>query len=173
MTCQYCGKKFSVYHCDLHRQGGPAKFCSSECYHKSTRTPPVIRKCMECGKEFEANKSHKDRKYCSVQCACLHRRKSPSNVTVGKDGYKYVWMSDGSGVKEHRFVMEKHLGRPLRKDEHVHHKDFNRQNNDISNLVILTPSEHSRLHRLHEIEIGKGLFGRPDEQQTEREKRRA
>jgi hypothetical protein len=59
--------------------------------------------------------------------------------------------------------MEKHLGRKLNNDEHIHHKDFSRDNNAIENLMILTKGEHSRIHRMHEIEQGKGLFGRDDE----------
>lgn len=42
--------------------------------------------------------------------------------------------------------MEQHLGRKLRSDEIVHHKDHNRANNDISNLEIMTRAEHTRLH---------------------------
>lgn len=34
------------------------------------------------------------------------------------------------------------LGRPLRDDEIVHHKDHNKQNNDPSNLLITTQSDH-------------------------------
>ena len=39
-------------------------------------------------------------------------------------------------VFEHRYVMAQHLGRPLEKYEQVHHKDGNRQNNEISNLQL-------------------------------------
>lgn len=39
-------------------------------------------------------------------------------------------------VLEHRLVMGKKIGRPLRSDESVHHKDGNRQNNDPSNLQL-------------------------------------
>lgn len=31
---------------------------------------------------------------------------------------------------------------------HVHHKDFNRQNNYAENLIVVTASEHRRLHNL-------------------------
>lgn len=51
-------------------------------------------------------------------------------------------------VYEHRLVMEKQIGRYLTKDEVVHHIDFNTQNNDISNLMLMTPKEHKRLHNL-------------------------
>jgi len=50
-------------------------------------------------------------------------------------------------VSEHRLVMEKHLGRYLTKDEHVHHKDKNKKNNDISNLQLVSNSEHMKLHK--------------------------
>lgn len=46
------------------------------------------------------------------------------------------------GKHLHRQVMENFLGRPLLKDEHVHHIDFNKTNNNISNLVVVTPKEH-------------------------------
>jgi hypothetical protein len=70
------------------------------------------------------------------------------NEYTGKSSWGYVRLklSDGRVVLKHRWVMEQHLGRPLTKDEHVHHKDKNRANNDLSNLELLTSSEHSKEH---------------------------
>lgn len=49
-------------------------------------------------------------------------------------------------IDEHRYVMEKHLGRKLKRNEIVHHIDGNKSNNNIENLTIMSLSEHARLH---------------------------
>ena len=53
---------------------------------------------------------------------------------------------DGKVVREHRYLMEKVLGRKLNKNEQVHHVDGNERNNNLNNLVLVSPSEHRRLH---------------------------
>lgn len=47
-----------------------------------------------------------------------------------------------------RAKMERHLGRTLKRTEHVHHKDSDYTNNDLSNLAVLTEREHAELHRV-------------------------
>ena len=65
-------------------------------------------------------------------------------------GYRVVHVgkarSSSGYMLEHRLVMEQVLGRALRSDEHVHHIDGDKLNNDPSNLVLLTNAEHQRLH---------------------------
>jgi len=52
--------------------------------------------------------------------------------------YKYRTMADSNGyVMQHRLVMAEFIGRPLRKNELVKHKDGNTLNNEISNLKIM------------------------------------
>ena len=43
---------------------------------------------------------------------------------------------DGQYIHEHRLVMARYLGRPLRQDETVHHIDEDKTNNDLSNLQL-------------------------------------
>lgn len=46
----------------------------------------------------------------------------------------------------HRFLMAKHLGRPLLPGEVVMHKDGNRLNNELSNLELGDPLTNTRQH---------------------------
>lgn len=66
-----------------------------------------------------------------------------------KEGYRMVWMpnhphaAQNGYVREHRLVMERHLGRYLDPQEVVHHRDGDPTNNDPENLeVFANHSEH-------------------------------
>lgn len=157
--CEYCGCEFFVPQYDINSRP-TIKYCSQRCYHTASRKQPKFKKCLQCNKEFVIDPRHKNKKFCDVKCACAYKRAKTRTATLGADGYKYVWFADGSGEKEHRFIVEQKIGRKLTRDEVVHHIDGNRANNDISNLMVMSRGEHSKLHREHEKEIGKSLFGR-------------
>lgn len=62
-------------------------------------------------------------------------------MIVAADDPLYVMAQRKPGTQtryalEHRLVMARSLGRPLRRNETVHHIDGNKQNNDISNLQL-------------------------------------
>lgn len=63
-----------------------------------------------------------------------------------KNGLYRKILVDGKYVLEHRYVMEQQLGRKLRSDEEVHHVNGNKLNNLPDNLVLLSKSDHAKLH---------------------------
>jgi predicted transcriptional regulator len=67
--------------------------------------------------------------------------------SVDKTGYTYVHgKKQGKAIHEHRSKAEIALGRPLKKNEVVHHIDGNRNNNANNNLVIMDRGYHQWLH---------------------------
>lgn len=63
--------------------------------------------------------------------------------------YKFM-RHEGKEIGEHRYIMHMVDPRPNEDELVVHHIDGNKSNNDPSNLVWMTSSEHSRLHKLGE-----------------------
>ena len=60
----------------------------------------------------------------------------PDNQLADKHGF----------VLEHRLVAEQKYGRKLTSSDIVHHIDGNKTNNNPENIVVLTRSEHAKLH---------------------------
>ncbi len=117
----------------------------------------------------------KRNKLCSVECrgkwlAKIHKGRrlntgrthfkkgQPSNNYIGfqrtEKGYIIIHKPDWPSankrgyVREHRYVMEQHLGRSLLPTEDIHHLNHVRTDNRLENLEVLTHSEHSKLHHL-------------------------
>lgn len=71
---------------------------------------------------------------------------------ITKEGYRQVYRPndpdarDNGYVPEHRYIARKNNKNKLDDSLVVHHRDGNKLNNKPSNLQILTPQEHYRIH---------------------------
>jgi len=66
-------------------------------------------------------------------------------------GYVQIWQPDhpnhyrNGWVAEHRLMMETHLGRLLRTDEHVDHVNEVKDDNRLENFRLVNRSEHQAI----------------------------
>jgi hypothetical protein len=86
-----------------------------------------------------------------------------SDERISHYGYRLIrvldhpFRNEGDFVFEHRLVAERYLLNDensievnnklyLKGDYVVHHKDFNKLNNDVTNLEVMTRANHTALH---------------------------
>lgn len=98
---------------------------------------------------------HKNRKVTEEQKKRLAECKHNGGIghrKVRKDGYVSIYfpdhpMSTKDGyIMEHDLIMECLIGRRLREDEIVHHKNHVRCDNRKENLELMTFNDHAKLH---------------------------
>lgn len=109
--------------------------------------------------------NRRNKSYCSNGCrlAALNAieriRRDPAfnRRQLTCRGYVRIW--DGTRlVMEHRWVMEQHLGRPLDPQERVHHRNSDRADNNLGNLVLY-PTQAAHIRSAHP-DLVRNLPGR-------------
>lgn len=147
-TCDNCGVEFDCK--PGHKARNKHFFCTRECGYAFKSKKKSV-KCDWCEKEFPKKKSDIKRSkynFCSVECCLGFKR------WTGLTGRGVIV----DGVYIHRKIIEDAIGRTLTSDEEVHHIDFNHHNNRLENLIILSKSEHSKIHAARKERDKSGRF---------------
>ena len=69
-----------------------------------------------------------------------------------------TWSHRENGQVTYRTIAGEVLGRDLTSAEEVHHIDGNHFNNNPENLIVLTKSEHSKIHASRKERGENGRF---------------
>lgn len=136
--CLICGKEFKIPPSRFHT----AKSCSNpKCIYEShlrsnRRTTKKLKKrlikiCIYCGKEYEIQKSRENKtKYCGRSCKA--KAEKPRYID-GRATYRKFLKTNCEDCKS-KIKLQ------------IHHKDKNRKNNNINNLITLCSKCHKKYH---------------------------
>jgi len=147
IKCKICTTEFYVK--PSHQKLGYGKYCSRKCHHKGMRKGKYVI-CEICGEETwkmpKALKRSKSGKFfCNKHCQAIWRNKVFS-------GNKHPNWRGGQCV--YRQLLQNSKIPPIcssckTKDERVlvaHHKDCDRKNNNLKNLLWLCRNCHYLIH---------------------------
>lgn len=123
-VCETCGKVFSVRVVDTTH--GRGRFCGRSCASKAKPHPPSGK--GSANPAWKGGLTLSTKGYWYVL--------NPDHHRAGKNGY----------VKRADVVMEEVLGRPLERDEIVHHGPGGKEDDSPENLSVMKVGEHSKLH---------------------------
>lgn len=120
------------------------------------------KECLGCGKMFKPY--NKIVKSCSKDCGYYIRKNGAEKRRKKESWYKtkkgyiqgHVWIDENTKifVKQHRYIMEKHLGRKLLTSEDVHHINGIKDDNRLENLEVIDHSEHTKISNKRKYKKG-------------------
>lgn len=153
--CEGCGKDFecSTRKLNYNKKSGFKIFCSTECYNKDKKEKnSVITNCANCGKEISKPKSSLKKSltgnlYCSRSCSAgknntlFKKWENHPQYKNGIRGYRELKLNSVNDPKCEKCGFANILALE------VHHKDRNRENNNLDNLQILCCNCHTIEHR--------------------------
>lgn len=156
ISCTICNNNF--YAKPSHIEKGWGKYCSKQCQFTGQRTGTIF-KCYICSKPTykmvkDQIKSKSGKFFCSKSCQ-----------TVWRNSYVYRGEKHGNwngGTASYRKIMLdsktplacKKCGSTDSRTLAVHHKDKNRKNNSISNLMWLCHNCHYLVHHYKDEATG-------------------
>lgn len=147
VLCAYCGSPFHRKHSYIDKTKHLC--CSYECANS-------LKKTTQSG---EASPNYGRR---GLSCPTCKEKRTTSCGYIDVYTETHPFRNGDNRVKEHRLVAEQYLltdensvdidgKRYLSPNFVVHHKDNDRSNNDVNNLQVMTKQDHSRLHRLLQL----------------------
>jgi hypothetical protein len=136
---------------------GWGKYCSNDCKSLSFRRGNTFQ-CQSCGKKIykslkDQSRSKSGNFFCNKSCQAHWRNRlfSGSRHNNWKNGeHSYRESLKRANIKQQCVKCRTSDDRILA----VHHKDKNRQNNDLSNLIWLCHNCHFLVHHYSDEAIG-------------------
>lgn len=145
LPCALKTRKFSTKICweckkEFIPTSSNGRYCSEVCKRGKSC-------CIACGETFIVGKGEQG-KFCSHECDGNYST-PVGTIRINRHGYKLIKVSkehaDGrkQWMLEHRYVVEKRLGRKLLPTETVHHLNGDKEDNKDENLELWA-SNHPR-----------------------------
>lgn len=146
-ACLICKKQIYKRPGEIERNNGRV-FCSTTCYGISCRNE---KPCIICSKPIL---SSANKKTCSRACANKHRKGIKYKLNRPRDKVKSYQALKVRLLKARGEVCER-CGYDKYEILHVHHKDKDRFNNNLSNLELICPNCHYEEHYLEKSWLNK------------------